>query len=118
MNIEEFRNYCLNKKGVSEDLPFDETTLVYKVMGKMFALTDTEDEFKIALKCDPEKAVELREYYPGLVLPAYHMNKKHWINVMMNGKIPDSLITRWIDESYGLVVKKLPKAKQKELDID
>jgi len=118
MNIEDFRNYCLSKKGVTEELPFDETTLVYKVLGKMFALTDTDDEFKIAIKSDPEKAIELRETYPDIVLPAYHMNKKHWINVIMNHSIPDKIIISWIDESYWLVVKKLPKAKQKELDIE
>ena len=115
MNIEEFRNYCLNKKGVTEELPFDETTLVYKVLGKMFALTDTDDDFTINIKCDPGKAIELRESYPETVLPGYHMNKKHWNTVLMDGKIPDSILKRWIDDSYELVLNKLPKSKRKDI---
>ena len=115
MNIEEFRNYCLTKKAVTEELPFDETTLVYKVLGKMFALTDTDDEFKIALKCDPEKVIALREKYPETVLPGYHLNKKHWNTVVVNGGIPDKILYSWIDDSYELVIKKLPKIKQTEL---
>ncbi|MCK5169882.1 MAG: MmcQ/YjbR family DNA-binding protein [Bacteroidales bacterium] len=118
MNIEEFRDYCLSKKGVTEELPFDETTLVYKVLGKMFALTDTDDEFKIALKCDPEKVVDLREQFPETVLPGYHFNKKHWNTVVIDGTIPEKLLYEWIDESYILVVNKLPKTKQQELEID
>lgn len=118
MNIEEFRDYCLSKKRVTEELPFDETTLVYKVLGKMFALTDTDDEFKIALKCDPDKVLELREKYPETVLPGYHLNKKHWNTVVVNGTIPDKILCDWIDESYILVVNKLPKTKQGELEID
>lgn len=116
MNIEDFRNYCLHKKGVTEELPFDETTLVYKVLGKMFALTDTEDEFSINLKCNPEKAIELREQFHGSVLPGYHMNKKHWNTILMHGKIPENLIYQWIDESYQLVVNKLTKAQKRTLE--
>jgi len=116
MNIEDFRNYCLHKKGVTEELPFDETTLVYKVIGKMFALTDTEDEFRINLKCNPEKAIELREQFPGSVLPGYHMHKKHWNTILMHGKIPENLIFLWIDESYQLVVDKLTKAQKQALE--
>jgi len=116
MNIEDFRNYCLHKKGVTEELPFDETTLVYKVLGKMFALTDTEDEFSINLKCNPEKAIELREQFYGSVLPGYHMNKKHWNTILMHGKIPENLICQWIDESYLLVVNKLTKAQKRMLE--
>jgi len=115
MNIEDFREYCLGKKATTEELPFDETTLVYKVMGKMFALTDTEDDFKIALKCDPEKVIELRERFPNTVLPAYHFNKKHWNTVVIDGTIPDKLLYSWIDDSYALVIRKLPKLKQAEL---
>ncbi|MCD4832907.1 MAG: MmcQ/YjbR family DNA-binding protein [Bacteroidales bacterium] len=118
MNIEEFRDYCLQKKGVTEELPFDETTLVYKVSGKMFALTDTDDEFKIALKCDPEKVIDLREQFPETVLPGYHFNKKYWNTVVIDGTIPEKLLYEWIDESYVLVVSKLPKTKQQELEID
>lgn len=115
MNIEEFRDYCLSKKAVAEELPFDETTLVYKVMGKMFALTDTEDEFRVNIKCGPDKAIVLREEFPNRVLPGYHMNKKHWNTILIDGAIPDKLLYQWIDESYDLVVSKLPKAKQQEL---
>lgn len=115
MNIEEFRNYCINKKAVTESFPFDETTLVFKVMGKMFALTDVEDEFKLNLKCDPEKAISLREKYPDNVLPGYHMNKKHWNTVVVDGPIPDKLLYEWIDESYDLIVLSLPKTKRQEL---
>jgi predicted DNA-binding protein (MmcQ/YjbR family) len=115
MNIEDFRNYCLHKKGVTEELPFDETTLVYKVLGKMFALTDTEGEFSINLKCNPEKAIELREQFHGSVLPGYHMSKKHWNTILVHGKIPENLIWHWIDESYQLVVNKLTKAQKRTL---
>ena len=115
MNIEEFRDYCLSKKAVTEGFPFDETTLVFKVMGKMFALTDVEGEFKLNLKCDPEKAISLREKYPDHLLPGYHMNKKHWNTVVVDGSIPDKLLYEWIDESYDLIVLSLPKTKRQEL---
>ena len=108
MNIEAFREYCLNKKGVTEEFPFDETTLVFKVMGKMFALTDLEGEFSINLKCDPDKAIDLREKYTA-VNPGYHMNKQHWNTVSDDGSVTDDLLFSWIDDSYDLVVKKLPK---------
>lgn len=116
MNIEEFREYCLLKKGVTEELPFDETTLVYKVLGKMFALTDTENDFSINLKCNPEKALELRENFPENVMPGYHMNKKHWNTILMNGKVNDHLICEWINHSYDLVVSKLTKQQKQELE--
>lgn len=116
MNIEEFRDYCLSKKGVTEGFPFDETTLVFKVMDKMFALTDTDDEFSINLKCDPEKAIELREQYPETVLPGYHMSKKHWNTIMVDGTLPDKLLIDWIDHSYDLIVSKLTKVKRQKLE--
>lgn len=103
MNIEELREYCLSKKGVTESFPFDETTLVFKVMGKMFALSDTEDEFSINLKCDPEKAIELREKYPA-VQPGYHMNKKHWNTIYIDGSLSDDILKTLIEDSYNLVV--------------
>lgn len=109
MNIEEFRDYCLSKKAVTESFPFDETTLVFKVAGKMFALTDTEPPFSINLKCDPERAPELREKYKS-VLPGYHMNKQHWNTIEVDGSIPDKLLYEWIDHSYDLIVQSLPKA--------
>jgi predicted DNA-binding protein (MmcQ/YjbR family) len=105
MNIEEFREYCLKKKDVTESFPFDESTLVFKVKGKMFALTDTEDVFSINLKCDPEKAIDLREHYP-CVLPGYHMNKKHWNTVIIDSTVDGKLLKEWIDHSYDLVLKK------------
>ena len=114
MNIEEFREYCLKKKGVTESFPFDETTLVFKVMGKMFTLTDTHDNFRINLKCDPEKAIGLREKYPS-VTPGYYMNKKHWNTVNIDGSIADSLLFEWVDDSYDLVVAKLPKSIKDQL---
>lgn len=114
MNIEELRTWCISKKGVSEDFPFDETTLVFKVMGKMFALTDLEGDLSINLKCDPEKAVELRELYP-CVMPGYHMNKRHWNTILLDGSVPDQLIRQWIDHSYAMVVEKLTKKQRNEL---
>ena len=110
MNIEYFREYCLSKPETIECLPFDENTLAFKVAGKMFALTDLlEPEFKVNLKSDPEKALELREKYDD-VLPGYHMNKKHWNTVMFEGSINDKILRQMIDESYELVVKSLKKA--------
>ena len=114
MNIEELREYCISKKGVTEGFPFDEVTLVLKVGGKMFALTNLDGEPSVNLKCDPELAVELRERYTS-VTPGYHMNKQHWNTVMLDGTIPDPLINEWIDLSYKLVLKSLPKVKQREI---
>ena len=108
MNIESFRDYCLRKKGVKESFPFDETTLVFKVFNKMFALTDLEGKFSINLKCEPEKAIELRELHPSVV-PGYHMNKRHWNTIRIDGSIEDELIYGWIDDSYDLVVASLSK---------
>jgi predicted DNA-binding protein (MmcQ/YjbR family) len=102
------------KKGVTEEFPFDNNTLVYKVMGKMFALTDVEEFEGINLKCAPEVGVQLREEYAA-VRPGYHMNKKHWITVQMDGSIGDKLVKSWIDASYDLVAASLPKSQQKAL---
>ena len=114
MNLEEIRTYCLGKKGVTEGFPFDEFTLVFKVGGKMFALLNLENPHSVNLKCDPEKAVILREKYPA-VLPGYHMNKKYWNTVMLDGSIPPGLIREWIDHSWDEVVKSLPLYRQKDL---
>ncbi len=108
MNIEDFRAYCLSKKGVTEAFPFDGNTLVFKVGGKMFALLDVDTFESVNLKCDPERAIELRERYAA-VEPGYHMNKKHWNTVRMDGSLPDALIREWVDDSYDLVFGKLPK---------
>lgn len=107
MNIEEFQSYCLCKKGVEECFPFDDKTLVFKVMGKMFALIGLENANFCNLKCDPEKAIELREQYDQ-IRGGYHMNKKHW-NTIEYTALEDDLITGLIDHSYNLVVAKLPK---------
>jgi len=104
MNIEQLREYCLSLPDVSEHFPFDETTLVFKVNGKMFALTDLEGPLSVNLKCNPEKALELREQYPS-VKPGYHMNKVHWNTVEIDGSISDKLIIEWIDHSYKLIAK-------------
>ncbi len=114
MNLEDYRNYCLAKKGVTESFPFDETTLVYKVMGKMFALTDIDQFASINLKCDPVLAIVYRESYAG-VSPGYHMNKKHWNTINLDGSIPDQVIYQWTHDSYELVVAQLPKSLQKAL---
>ncbi|MCF8240622.1 MAG: MmcQ/YjbR family DNA-binding protein [Melioribacteraceae bacterium] len=112
MDIEELRNYCLRKKGVSEDFPFDEDTLVFKVMNKIFCLTSLTPPFTINLKCDPERAVELREKYEE-VQPGFHMNKTHWNTVDMEGTLNDKFIMELIDHSYNMVVAGLTK-KNKE----
>lgn len=114
MNIEDLREYCLSLKGVSEDFPFDETTLVFKVSGKIFCLTDLEDDFAIALKNEPEKNIELREEYPA-IKPGYHMNKQHWNTITVDGSISDDVLKNLIDESYDLVVMKLTRKQQQVL---
>src|SRR5271157_1690793 len=115
MNLEEVRQYCLAKKGVTEELPFDDYTLVYKVMGKMFALTNSIGNFSINLKCDPQLAIELRERFPS-VTPGYHMNKQHWNTVLIDGNISSALLCEWIDHSYNLVVRTLSKKLQTTLN--
>jgi predicted DNA-binding protein (MmcQ/YjbR family) len=114
MNIEEFREYCIVKPGVTEEFPFGETTLVFKVMGKMFALTNLDGDWSLNLKCDPEWAIELREMYPA-IQPGFHMNKSLWNTVMMDGSLGRKLILEMIDHSYQLVVNKLPLKLKQEL---
>jgi predicted DNA-binding protein (MmcQ/YjbR family) len=115
MNIEDYRNYCLSKKGVTEGFPFDKNTLVFKVMGKMFALADIDTFAFINLKCAPEKAIELREVYAA-VKPGYHMNKVLWNSIYVNQDVSDKLIYQWIDDSYNLIVNSLTKKLQAELE--
>lgn len=112
MNIEEFREYCIAKKGATEETPFGPNTLVFKVMNKMFALTSLDsDEFKVSLKCDPDKAIQLREEFDHIV-PGYHLNKKHWNTV--NGKIALGVqIKALTDHSFDMVIESFTK-KQKE----
>jgi predicted DNA-binding protein (MmcQ/YjbR family) len=116
MDLEYFRQHCLAKKGVTEGFPFDEHTLVFKVMGKMFALTGLKrEEFAINLKCDPERAEELRDLHPEIT-PGYHMSKKHWNTVNCEGSLDGKLILELIDHSYDLVVSSLTKKIRLELD--
>ncbi len=116
MNIEEIREYCLRKKGVSESFPFDDKTLVFKVMGKMFALLALEAELPtINLKCKPDEADALREEYSG-VKPGYHMNKRLWNTVVCDGSFDEHVFTKWIDNSYDLIVAGLTKKLKNELN--
>ncbi|HVD98872.1 MAG TPA: MmcQ/YjbR family DNA-binding protein [Cytophagaceae bacterium] len=114
MNIEEYREYCISKNGVTEECPFGPETLVFKVMGKMFALSGIEDFESINLKCDPKLALLLREKY-NAVQPGYHMNKAHWNTIIMDGSISDLLLKKWIDHSYNLVADSLTRKQREEL---
>ncbi len=115
LELEEIRLYCLQKPGVTEDFPFDENTLVFRVLGKIFLLTNlTNSPTRINLKCDPERALELREQHAS-VIPGYHMNKKHWNTITIDGSVDRSLIFEWIDHSYELVAKGLTKAQRDQL---
>jgi predicted DNA-binding protein (MmcQ/YjbR family) len=114
MNIESYRDYCLSKPGVTEGFPFDENTYVLKVLGKIFALTNIEKFIFINLKCDPMRAIELREGNPG-IQPGYHMNKEHWNSVYTDGSVTDPQIIELIDHSYELILASLPKSKRKQL---
>ena len=114
MDIEKFRTYCLNKKGVTESFPFNEDVLVFKVLHKMFALTSLSSEnFAVSLKCNPEKSLNLREEY-ACIVPAFHMNKKHWNSVDSTDLMNDVLLIELINHSYELVVKAMTK-KDREL---
>jgi predicted DNA-binding protein (MmcQ/YjbR family) len=115
MNLEELRDYCLGLKGATECLPFDDVTLVLKVQGKMFALIPLDTtETTISLKCDPEKAIVLREKF-NAVVPAWHFNKKHWNTVYIDASISTEQLCEWIQHSYQLVVAGLPKKLREEL---
>lgn len=115
MNIEQLRDYCLSLPETTEAFPFDELTLVIKVCGKMFALTTIDEHpLRVNLKCEPEQAIELREQYE-CVTPGYHMNKRLWNTIELNGEMKESEVRRWIDHSYEEVVKKLPKADRERL---
>ena len=104
MNIEEFQAYCQRKKGVSEDFPFDETTLCVRVMGKIFAITGLDaEQFKVNLKCDPHWAIQLRAEHTGIT-PGYHMNKRLWNTVIQDGSVDDRLLERLIEHSRECVL--------------
>jgi predicted DNA-binding protein (MmcQ/YjbR family) len=115
MNIESYREYCLSLPAVTEDTPFDQTTLAFRVGGKIFCLCDIESFEFINLKCDPLRAIELREQYPG-IRPGYHMNKKHWNSVYTDGSISDQLIQELTVHSYELIRDSLPKNVRKEIE--
>jgi predicted DNA-binding protein (MmcQ/YjbR family) len=102
MNIEILHEYCLSKKDVTESFPFGDDTLVFKRSGKIFLLANLDGDLSVNIKCDPALAIELRERYSSVV-PGYHMNKKHWNTVMLDGSIPDSEVFEWIDHSYDIV---------------
>lgn len=115
MNVEEIRDYCLLKKGATESFPFDKDTLVFKVAGKMFALLNLEGILSINLKCEPEKAIDLRENHSS-VKPGYHMNKKTWITVNVDDLKNQNLLYQWIDHSYEQVINGLTKKQKSNLD--
>lgn len=111
MNIEEIQEYCLSKKAVEETFPFDEDTLVFKVLGKMFLLISLTESNRFNVKCNPERAIELRERYAEII-PGWHMNKTMWNTVYVDGSLPKKLIVELIDHSYDEVVKGMPKKTQ------
>jgi predicted DNA-binding protein (MmcQ/YjbR family) len=114
VNIEEVRDYCLTKPGVTEDMPFGEDTLVFRVCEKLFLLTSLSQGDRFNVKCDPERAIELREQHSE-VQPGYHMNKKHWNTVHINGNLNRREICELIDHSYELVLKNLPKNTREQI---
>jgi len=116
MDLETLRKYCLEKTYTTEEFPFGETTLVFKVSGKIFLLIGLENHpLQFNVKCDPDLAVELRETYSS-VIPAFHMNKKHWNTVIINGQLHSKQIREMIDASYDLVVRSLPLKERKKIE--
>ena len=115
MNLASLRDFCLSLKGATEDTPFDDKVLVFKVMGKMFCLTDMDSFESVNVKCEPEKALELREKFVE-VTPGYHMSKVHWNNVLVNEGVDDETIFSWILDSYTLIVKGLTKKQREALE--
>jgi predicted DNA-binding protein (MmcQ/YjbR family) len=117
MNVEEIRDYCLAKKRVEESFPFDNETLVFKAGGKIFLLMGINaNPIQFNVKCEPQKAIDLREKY-SCVLPGYHMNKAHWNTIVCDGRATKKLIFEWIDHSYDLIIRSLPK-KQRDAFLD
>jgi predicted DNA-binding protein (MmcQ/YjbR family) len=118
MNAETLRTYCLQLKGAEEGQPFGENTVVYKVGGKMFLLVALDAvPLQFNAKCDPDNALELRDQY-NCVLPGFHMNKKHWNTVLVDGTVSDKLLLQWVTDSYNLVYDSLPKKIKSELAAD
>lgn len=117
MDIEQLREYCLSKKQVEETTPFGPDTLVYKVGGKLFLLFGLDEEgLRFNVKCDPDKAIELREEF-SCVLPGYHMNKKHWNTIVVDGSVSNKQLKEWIDHSYDLVVESLSGKTRENLKL-
>jgi predicted DNA-binding protein (MmcQ/YjbR family) len=117
MSPEELRAFCLSFNAAVEDFPFSPAISVFKVQGKLFALSWIDDRpLKVNLKCDPEDAIRLRGEYEGLIIPGYHMNKRHWNTVTVDGELPDRLVRELIEDSYDLVVAGLPRAERLRLD--
>ena len=115
MNIETLREYCLSKKAVTEDFPFGEDTLVFRVLTKIFLLVSlSSNPLQFNAKCDPDKAIELRDQY-DVVQPGYHMNKKHWNTIIMDGSLSNAQLKEMIDDSYNLIVQSLPKKERENL---
>ncbi|MEU6460596.1 MmcQ/YjbR family DNA-binding protein [Streptomyces sp. NPDC046976] len=117
MRPEELRAFCLSFNAAVEDFPFNPETSVFKVLGKLFALTNLDARpLTVNLKCDPEDAVRLRADHEGLIAPGWHMNKRHWNTVTVDGGLPDPLLRELIEDSYDLVVAGLPRAERLRLD--
>ena len=116
LQFDEFRSYCLGKPFVTEGFPFDQKTLVFKVDGKMFALSDVDNFQSVNLKADPEQSIEFRERYIG-VEPGYHMSKKHWNTVQVNSDVSRELFLQMVDASYLLVYNSLTKKRRNELEM-
>jgi predicted DNA-binding protein (MmcQ/YjbR family) len=115
MNAEELRDYCLSLLGTDEDFPFGPDTSVFKVAGKIFALSRlSECPLRVSLKCDPSLAEELRKTHPA-VIPGYHLNKRHWNTVIIDGSLSDEMINHMVEDSYDLIVSKLPRAQRHAL---
>ncbi len=115
MNFSDIYDHCIQKKGAQETFPFGEQILVFKVGNKMFALIDVDNSNSVNLKCEPEKAIQLREQYQG-VLPGYHMSKVHWNTVLLKEDVPDSLIKSLMDHSYDLIYNSLSKKVKQEIE--
>ena len=114
MNLQQLIDICAAKKGVTQEFPFDDTTLVFKVMGKMFALVNLDAPHSVNLKCDPVYAIALRAKYKG-VRAGYHMNKKHWNTVELHSDVPDKELSEWVNDSYQLVVAGMTGAQKQKL---
>jgi predicted DNA-binding protein (MmcQ/YjbR family) len=114
---QQLRTFCLSFNATVEDFPFNPETSVFKVLGKLFALSRLDlRPLTVNLKCDPEDAVRLRADHPGLIIPGYHMNKRHWNTVTVDGELPDGMVRELVEDSYDLVVAGLPRADRLRLD--